>query len=444
MKRVLCLILLIVFLPAMAAAQSLKNGDRGQKVTQLQTRLQELGLTTGAADGIYGKQTAAAVQEAQRLLAAAGYNISETGAADETTLALIYDTKAEDALLTLRNGSKGEAVTKLQQRLQSLKLLAGYADGHYGSMTEDAVRTFQLRMSELGVVALTPDGVASPAVQELLYEDLSVYGFQAPVYFDESKPLALTADDLYSSACILIDAPTGKVLFSHEADAQMYPASTTKIMTLLLAIESGNLDKTIRVPECAADIPADSSRVPVYPGEKMTMRDLLHGLMIRSGNDAANAVAELCDGSIEAFVGRMNARAQQLGMTSTHFVNPHGYHDEQHYSSARDLATLTRLGLTDPTFCQIVTCLQYTLPATSRRDELLLQSTHEIFDPLSEYWIPSAAGVKSGFTSFAGFCYVGAAQKEGRTLIAVILDAPGRTYGWTDLRRLFAYGFANE
>lgn len=176
----------------------------------------------------------------------------------------------------------------------------------------------------------------------------------------------------------------------------------------------------------------------------MPAEDLLYGLMIRSGNDAANAVAELCSGSIPGFVEQMNTRATELGLTGTHFVNPHGYHDENHYSTARDLAILTRAGLTDPVFCQIATCLNYTMQPTRKRDALLLKSTHEIFDPDSLCFIPGAAGVKSGYTSHAGFCYVGAAQRGNRTLIAVILNVPGRERGWMDLRRLFEYGFALE
>ena len=355
---------------------------------------------------------------------------------------LLFDPEAEATLRTLRLGSRGDRVRQLQSRLIDLKLLSDDADGVYGDNTEAAVRLFQQRMIQLGLNGLELDGVATPGLVDLLMSDLSVYGFEAPIYFDESAPLALSEDDLYAKACIVMEATTGNVLFAHEADTQLYPASTTKIMTLLLALERGGLDQEITIPACAADVPKDSSLVPVYEGEQMPFLDLLYGLIIRSGNDAANAVAELCAGSVDAFVARMNARAYELGMTGTHFVNPHGYHDPDHYTTARDLATLTRQGLTDPTFCQIVTCLRYTLPATSKRGELVIENAYEIFKPDSPFYIEGAAGVKSGYTSRAGFCYVGAAQRNGQTLIAVILDAPTRNRAWTDLKRLFAYGFA--
>lgn len=447
MKRLLALLLVLtVAFCAPAAAETtrrpLASGDTGDAVVELQKRLQSLGLSTGEADGIYGKQTAAGVTEAQRLLAAAGYDVAQTGEADADTLKLLFDPEAEATLRTLRLGSRGDRVRQLQSRLIDLKLLSDDADGVYGDNTEAAVRLFQQRMIQLGLNGLELDGVATPGLVELLMSDLSVYGFEAPIYFDESAPLALSEDDLYAKACIVMEATTGNVLFAHEADTQLYPASTTKIMTLLLALERGGLDQEITIPACAADVPKDSSLVPVYEGEQMPFLDLLYGLIIRSGNDAANAVAELCAGSVDAFVARMNARAYELGMTGTHFVNPHGYHDPDHYTTARDLATLTRQGLTDPTFCQIVTCLRYTLPATSKRGELMIENAYEIFKPDSPFYIEGAAGVKSGYTSRAGFCYVGAAQRNGQTLIAVILDAPTRNRAWTDLKRLFAYGFA--
>lgn len=442
MKRLLCLVLVLCLLPAVSLAKGLSQGSQGKKVLSLQNRLIALGQNAGNPDGIYGVQTTAAVKEAQRLLAEAGYSVSITGNADEETLRLLFDPDAEEALLTLRFGCKGSRVTQLQNRLIDLKLLLGMADGDFGSRTRNAVTLFQQKMTDLGVEGLETDGAATPKLMELLMSDLSLYGFDAPIYFDQTQPLSLTEADLYSASCILLDAPTGEVLFSLQPDEQLYPASTTKILTLLTALRHGNLDQTVTIPKSAADIPSDSSIVPIYPGETMTLRDLLYGLMIRSGNDAANAIAELCAGNVEDFVGEMNALAQEIGMNHSHFVNPHGYHDENHYSTARDLAYAARLGLTDPLFCEIVTCLQYTMPATKKRDAWLIENTNEIFNPSSAYFIPGAAGVKSGYTSLAGFCYVGAAQRNGRTLIAVILNAPGRNRGWLDLSKLFEYGFA--
>ena len=446
-RKILCIILcllLIVPVCGQGAEGALRSGNKGSRVVQLQKRLKEVKLYTGDTDGIYGSKTEKAVQRAQEQLSLAGYEVEITGVADENTLTLIYDENCTSALLTLRRGSSGTRVKELQSRLIELNLLNAKADGDFGEKTEQAVLTFQQRMAELGVEGLGMDGAASPELVEILQSDLSVYGFHCPLYYDESHPEALAEDDLYAPSVILIDGPSGEVLFEKNAHTRMYPASTTKVMTLLLAVEGGDLDRLVTVPDSAGDVPSDSSLVPVYPGEEMTLRDLLYGLMIRSGNDAANAVAELCGGSVEEFVAQMNQRAQELGLEDTHFTNPHGYQDEDHYTTASDLAVITRLGLTDPDFCQIVTCLQYTLPATSKRKELTIRSTHEIFDPESEYYIPYAAGVKSGTTKAAGFCYIGAWQKGEQTLIAVIMGSSGKTYAWKDLKKLFAYGEATR
>lgn len=438
MKRIFILLCIFVLMPITSFAQNetLGQGSTGENVIRLQQRLQELGLSSSKADGIYGQKTTTAVEAAQKLLQAAGYDILPDGIAGPKTLTLLYSEEGENAILTLRKGSTGPRVKELQNRLIELGLLKSAADSAYGSRTEKAVIAFQEQMQ------LQPqDGITTPDLWALMNSDLTQHFPQAPAYFDDSTPLTLQPSHLYAPAFILIDAPSGQVLMESNADTRMYPASTTKIMTLLLALEYGRLDETITIPASASDIPADSSRVPVYPGEQMTMRDLLYGLMIRSGNDAANAVAELCAGSVDAFMSQLNDLATELGMSNSHFVNPHGYHDADHYTTARDLAIAARKGLTDPTFCQIVTCMNYTLPATQKRGELALQNIWELFDPASEYYIPGAAGVKSGYTSAAGFCYVGAAQRNSQTLIAVVLGEPTRSRAWIDLSRLFEYGF---
>ena len=286
------------------------------------------------------------------------------------------------------------------------------------------------------------DGKLSLQEYALLMSNLGTYGFEAPVYFDDGQPENLKETYLYARNVCLINAVTGEVLLEKAADEQVEPASTTKIVTLLTALSLCDPDEKIVIPEEAGDVPADSSLVPVYPGETMTMRDLLYAMMIRSGNDAANAAAVLCAGSTEAFAEKMNETAQSLGMRHSHFVNAHGYAAEGHYTSARDLVIAARSGMTQELFSRIVTCLKYTLPATERRGSLPLLLKWEIFNPESEYYIPHAAGIKSGYTSSAGFCYVGAYQESGITLIAAVVGDRRRNMAWTDLKRLFAYGMA--
>ena len=187
----LCALTLAAFSSALAAdgeaLRALQNGSSGKDVTRLQSRLSELGLFGAKVDGVYGDKTAAAVAEAKRLLAAAGYRVTEGGKADKATLALLYDESARGALTTLRLQSKNARVRELQQRLIDLKLLAGAADGAYGSATEAAVRDFQRRMLSLGAEGIASDGVADPATQALLNGDLSGYGFAAPPFLPVYK-----------------------------------------------------------------------------------------------------------------------------------------------------------------------------------------------------------------------------------------------------------------
>ena len=210
MKRMALILLMILLWTQAALAQAyrpLSAGNTGTDVVTLQQRLIELGLLDDKADGIYGDKTAAAVAEAQRLLAAEGFAVEQTGEADADTLAALYDPNSEMALRTLRSGSRGDAVTELQNRLVDLKLLDGDVDGIYGSQTEEAVRAFQEEMIRLGETSLDRDGVATPQVTSLLFSDLSGYGYVAPPFFDESQPLSLTPDYLYSH-CLLYTSPS--------------------------------------------------------------------------------------------------------------------------------------------------------------------------------------------------------------------------------------------
>ena len=434
-RRVLCTVLAVCLLGFVLPASA-----DGTDIKALQERLISLGYEIGSADGIVGKKTSAAIMLAQTALQENGYDVQPSGSPDSETVSLIMQAENTDLLRTLRIGSWGSRVKEAQRQLTGLNLLQDSADGKYGANTENAVKAFEEMIAGQVPEKVNVDGKLTPDEYDLLMGDLGVYGFEAPICFDDSHPEKLNGNYLYAKHACLINASTGKTLLEKDADTPAEPASTTKIMTLITALSLCDPDKVIVIPEEALDIPADSTRVPVVPGEKMTMKDLLYGMMIRSGNDAANSVAVLCSGSVDAFAEEMNKKAKELGMTNSRFVNPHGYTAEGHYTSARDLVTAARYGLLQPLFREIVTCLYYTLPATEQRKDPLISLKWEIFDPNSEYYIPHAAGVKSGYTSTAGFCYVGAYQENGVTLIAAVMGGRGRNMAWTDLRRLFAYG----
>ena len=259
----------------------------------------------------------------------------------------------------------------------------------------------------------------------------------APTY----NPASLTEETLYSEAAILIDADSGDVLFSKNDQVRMHPASTTKIMTALLAIESGiPMDQVIAIPQAARDIPKDSSLIPVYPGEHMTFYDLVLGFMLHSGNDGGNAIAVLVSGSVKNFVALMNQRAAEIGCVGTQFANPHGYTADGHYTTAYDLALITKVAMENETFRQIVNQTDATI-YVQERGEIKLKSKHMVQRKDSQYYYEGCIGVKTGTTSAAGECFVGAAEKDGATLISVALNCSQEKYRWADTWYLFEYGW---
>lgn len=272
---------------------------------------------------------------------------------------------------------------------------------------------------------------------------LPVYA-ASPSDYDTAQPANLIEDYLYGESAIAVDADTGRVLFSKNSRVRMYPASTTKMMTMLLAVESGyDLDTQVTLPAETNNYPQDSSRAGVYKGDTMTFRDLLYGMMLPSGNDAANAVAVLLGGSVENFVQQMNDRAQALGCTGTHFVNAHGYHDENHYSTAQDLAIIASELLKYDEARQIVATPSYTIKLVRNGQEvdLPVANSNSLLREGSTYYFSDCIGIKTGTHSRAGKCFVGAAEKDGVTIVTVTLKCSEDNQKWIDTIRLFRYGF---
>ena len=253
-------------------------------------------------------------------------------------------------------------------------------------------------------------------------------------------------DDVTAQYWMLIDADSGMVLDdSGNVDKQIEPASTTKIMTCILALEKGNLSDTVIVSRKAAGI--SGSTCNLVEGEEINLENLLNAMMMVSGNDAATAVAEHISGSASSYVDMMNAKAQELGMTSTHFYNVHGKHTEEgdHHTTVADMAKLAIYAMKNPTFMGIVDKSSYTLPADNKRQSQLYKNTNKLCDRDSEYYYSAANGMKTGSTNFAGGCLVASASKNGMNLIALLFkddsqDGRGR---WPDARSLFEFGFDN-
>jgi D-alanyl-D-alanine carboxypeptidase len=225
------------------------------------------------------------------------------------------------------------------------------------------------------------------------------------------------------AACVL-ELRTGRVLYAFNADAQMPMASTTKVMTALLALERADLTDRVACGPAAFGVPGTS--IYLQLGESLTMEEMLHGLMLASGNDAATAIAEHIGGTVAGFVEIMNARAAELGAAHTHFVNPHGLPAENHYTTARDLATIARMAMSLPAFRRIVSTQRASIPWEGRDYNRQLRNKNAL---LADYL--GATGVKTGYTRAAGRCLVFGARRDGLEVVGVVLNCPD----WFDVAR---------
>ena len=266
---------------------------------------------------------------------------------------------------------------------------------------------------------------------------------------------ASTIPDTYSSACLLMEESTGKILYSKNANSIMYPASTTKIMTAILTLENCKLSDTAVVSHNAVfSIPSGYSTASLVEGEVLTIEQLLNVLLIPSANDAAVVLAEHIAGSVEAFSDMMNSKAVELGCLNTHFVNPNGIHNENHYSTAYDLALIGKYAMQFPTFKEISSKTRYTLPITNAysKEDRIFNTTNDLIKPNyssspTNYYYKYATGGKTGYTDPAGQCIVATATKDNVSLIAVTLHGDftedNLSQRALDCKALFEYRFNN-
>lgn len=263
-----------------------------------------------------------------------------------------------------------------------------------------------------------PGAVSSPEVPRFL----SITRF--------SPTISVSAD-----AALLMDARTGTVLYGKNEHVRRPPASTTKILTAIVALENGDLNAVVEIPREATRV--GGSQIWLEAGERLTLSDLLYGLLLKSGNDAAVAIAYHISGGVEAFCELMNKRAKELGALNTIFSNPNGLPEKTrpHYSSAYDLALMARRGLQIPVFQQMVRTRYEQIPWGEHNWSRSLSNTNRLL-----WYFSGADGVKTGTTSAAGNCLVASATREGFQLIAVVLHSDNR---WQDAAKLLEYGFKN-
>lgn len=249
---------------------------------------------------------------------------------------------------------------------------------------------------------------------------------------------------------LLMDIDTGKIIYEKDAYKRMYPASTTKIMTAILALENCELsDKAVVSYEAISSVPPTYSTANLQLDEELTIEQLLYVLLIPSANDAANVIAEHIAGSVSSFASMMNTKAHELGCKDTHFVNPNGVHNDEHYSTAYDLALMGMYAMKNETFRKIVATSKYTLPATNKyeKTDRIFNTTNKLVNDKSGQYYKYSNGIKTGYTDAAKNCIVSSAKKDDLELMCVIMgaesDTPIATNKFNDCKTLFEHGFNN-
>ncbi|MEN6520543.1 MAG: D-alanyl-D-alanine carboxypeptidase family protein [Armatimonadota bacterium] len=251
-----------------------------------------------------------------------------------------------------------------------------------------------------------------------------------PAYANDG---AAAQPKIQAASAILTDAVTGQILYAKNIHAKKPIASTTKIMTAILVLENCDLHETVTASKTASETPFTS--LHLQPGEQASVDDLLHALMIRSANDTAVALAEHVGGTVSGFVQMMNDKAKIIGTTDTHFVTPNGLHAPGHYSSAYDLALITRYALRNPEFNKIIATRRTRIDRSINKQDVLVYTKSKF---LLHY--PGADGVKSGYIKQAGYCYVGSATRNGWRLVSVVLKSSDSQ---AETAALMDYGFKN-
>ena len=272
---------------------------------------------------------------------------------------------------------------------------------------------------------------------------------------------ALDDPEANCQAAVVVDGDYGDVLYDHNAHERMYPASITKVMTSLLVMEAIaggrlSLDQQITASPAAVALPEGSSTADpaIQAGEILTVEELLYCDLVSSANEACNILAETVGGSVSGFVDMMNAKAKELGMDDTHFANPNGLHDENHYTTAYDIYLMCRAAMEYETFRTIVSTAKHVIPATNLAKERTLYTTNALLDSwkIAGYTYSKAIGIKTGFTTPAGYCLASAAvDGDGRTYYCVVLGAEtvknsdGTTtrYSFRESKRLLEWAFDN-
>ena len=254
------------------------------------------------------------------------------------------------------------------------------------------------------------------------------------------------APDIVSNAAIVMDAKTGQILYEKNSDVGKYPASITKVITVLIALEHNlDMDQVVTMSENAIwGIERSSTNIGLDVGEQVTVRDLLYATIVNSANECAYQLAELVGGDVETFADMMNNKAAELGCKHTHFVTPNGLHDDDHYTTAYDMALIMQAAIKNEQFRKIAGTVSYTVPATNLTDETRpLWTGTKMINPANPNYYEYCEGGKNGYTTNANNTLVTFAKKDGLELICVVLDCDGQKYTFSDSKALYEYCYNN-
>ena len=254
--------------------------------------------------------------------------------------------------------------------------------------------------------------------------------------------------NIYSDSAILMDFKTGAILYSKNSNEKMYPASTTKILTAIIALEECNLDDMVTVSKSAISvIPPGYSSANLLESEQISVKDLVTVFLVHSANDAGYVLAEHISGSIDEFANLMNKKATEIGCKDTHFTNPSGIHDENHYTTSYDLSLIARYCMLNKNFRNIVSQKSCTINRTNKSDVRTYKNTNDLINPSSKYYLEECVGIKTGYTSQAKNCLISACSKNNLALICVVLGSNpmsnGESSRYQDSINLFKYGYSN-
>ena len=266
----------------------------------------------------------------------------------------------------------------------------------------------------------------------LIFNTLAVYA---------TEQLSINA-----KSALIVEKKTGKVIYEKDSNTQNYPASVTKILTAIIVIENCKLtDKVTVSKEAISQVPTEYIVAPLVAGEEITVEDLLYALMLKSANDAAYALAEHVGGSVEGFADIMNKKANEIGCKNSHFVNPNGIHNKDHYTTAYDLYLISNYAMKNETFTKIVSTYQYTLKATNKHpsSNRVMTNTNQFINPSSSFYNKIVKGIKTGTTGPAGNCLVTDSAKDGLEFITVILGADTSNSKFTETKKMIDYSFNN-